>query len=133
MPTHHSMSIREEQVVFALTESRGNISKAALRLGVSRGTVYTWIKNSTACAEAVEDSRETCVDDIEDVLYTKAKKGEGWAVMFLLQGRGRKRGYGVTRQEVTGAEGGPLTHAEVVIALPDNGRGDSTAPREEGP
>ncbi len=131
MPTQHSMSLTEEMVVFALVESRGNQSKAAQRLGVSRGTVAAWIKRSEACAEAHHDSLETACDDIEDVLYNKAKKGEGWAVTFFLTGRARRRGYGTTRVEQTGADGGPVTHAEVVIALPDNGRGDSSAPPEE--
>src|SRR3954462_8222218 len=131
MPTYGSMSVTEAQVVFALTEARGNVSKAAQRLGLSRSTVHSWVRKSEAARAALDDARETAVDDIEDVLYSKAKKGEGWATMFFLQGRGRSRGFGTTRQEVTGADGGPLTTAEVVIAVPDNGRGDSSAPRED--
>jgi hypothetical protein len=57
--------------------------------------------------DALEDSRETTLDNAEDKLGLAVKKGEAWAICFLLKTQGKSRGY-VERIEQTGADGGAI-------------------------
>lgn len=92
-----------ERVAAVITQAHGNVSAAAAALGVSRQTIYRYIKRYATVAEALENARETMLDNVESVLYRKALEGEGWAVCFFLKTQGKKRGY-VERQEVAEVE-----------------------------
>ena len=96
-----------ERVIALIDEFKGNLSAVARSLGCARGTLYAYIKGKPTCQKALDNSRETMLDNVESVLYSKALAGEAWAVCFFLKTQGKSRGY-VERQEVTGADGGPV-------------------------
>lgn len=98
-----------EKVVEAIQGSRGILAAAARRLGCSRMTIYRYREKYPEVNAALEEERETLLDDAEDTLYDNAiKKGDTTSLIFLLKTIGKKRGY-VERQEVTGADGSALT------------------------
>lgn len=87
--------------------SSGNIAAIARKLGVSRGTVYNRIAESPTLQERLEDARESMIDNAESMLYKKAMEGSTAELLFFLKTQGKRRGY-TERQELTGADGGPL-------------------------
>lgn len=87
-----------------IEDKKGNIAAVARSLGVSRGTVYNWIDASAGCRQALDDARETMLDNAESILYEKVLQGSTPELLFFLKTQGKRRGY-VERSEVTGAEG----------------------------
>lgn len=84
----------------AIKGSQGIISKIARRLGVVHQTVTLRIKapGYEKCLEALENERDRLVDDAEKecrflVRQKKDLKAKGTMVKFVLQTRGRLRGY----------------------------------------
>ncbi len=96
-----------ESVTAAIRDMNGNISAVARRLGVCRQTVYNYIERHPSVKDVLTEARETMLDNAESALYRAVLNGEAWAVCFFLKTQGKSRGY-VERQEVTGADGGPL-------------------------
>jgi hypothetical protein len=85
----------------------GNCAAAARACGVTRPAVVLFVRRHPELAECLHDARETLVDDAESALYEAVLRGDAWAVCFALKTQGKKRGY-VERQELTGADGGPV-------------------------
>ncbi len=99
----------KEEMIGAIRGSRGVLAAAARRLGCDRKTVYNYMERHPEVKAAIEEERDTLLDDAEDTLYNNAiKKGDTTSLIFLLKTIGKRRGY-VERQEITGADGkGPI-------------------------
>jgi hypothetical protein len=115
----------------ALAKTRGIVSTAAEAANISRQTHYDWIKDDPEYKAAVDAINEATIDFVESKLMqlidgptrevitehgiTQLKDPPVTAAaIFYLKTKGKSRGY-VERQEITGAEGGP-----VQIIAPDN-------------
>ena len=96
------------QMIEALREKHGNLSAAARFLGCSRETVRRYISTYSTVQSVADEERETLIDFAENQLFQQVKDGNITAIIFTLKTIGKHRGY-VERQEVTGAEGKPLT------------------------
>jgi len=92
--------------------NKGNVAAIARRLGVSRGTVWNRCNESPTLMAALEDARESMLDNAESILYKKVLEGSTVELLFFLKTIGRNRGY-VERQELTGANGEPIKHQDV--------------------
>lgn len=119
----NAQRITNQAMVEALIASKGLISLAARRLGCSRQTIYNRAKRVQKVQQAIDDAREELVDIAELKLRDKIMDGEAWAVSLVLRTLGRNRGY-VERQEVTGADGGPVVvdderHTRALSTLAD--------------
>ena len=90
-----------------IEDKKGNIAAVARSLGVSRGTVYNWIDASAGCRQALDDARETMLDNAESILYEKVLQGSTPELLFFLKTQGKRRGY-VEQNEITGANGGEI-------------------------
>ena len=97
----------QEEVIDALEASHGLISPAARRLGCSRDTIRTYIEEYPEIARTKKDLREVVKDIGEDGLIAAAKRGEAWAICFLLKCIAKDRGY-VEKAEISGPGGGPV-------------------------
>src|SRR5512133_899404 len=100
--------LNAEKVIQKIHEVKGNLSMVARSFVMSRQTLYNYIKTRPTVQAAVEEARETMIDNVESALYSAALNGEAWAVCFFLKTQGKHRGY-VERQELTGADSGPVT------------------------
>jgi len=98
---------KAQELIQRIDEKRGNISAIARSFGVERATVYRWIENTATAKTALEDARETMIDNAESMLYKKVLEGSTAELIFFLKTQGRHRGY-VERAEVTGKDGGAL-------------------------
>lgn len=87
----------------------GNISAIARHLGVSRVTIYKRISESRQLADALNDARQTFVDEVESALYNNALEGNVTAQIFILKAHpiAKERGWS-ERSELTGRDGGAL-------------------------
>jgi len=98
-----------EQMIDALTKSKGMIAPAARSLRCSRNTVKRYLREYVTVEQAQKDEREAMTDTAELSLYNAVLRGEAWAVCFYLKTQGKRRGY-VERAEVTGKDGAPIEH-----------------------
>lgn len=113
--------IKTELIIQALKETHGMVSLAAERVGCAPKTIYARIKSVAAVREVLDTERSKMVDIAEMKLYSAIMTGESWAIALVLKTIGKDRGY-VERQELTGADGGPVKTEGRVIVLPDNHR-----------
>lgn len=95
------------EVENALRNTKGMVSVAARSLGMTRQALYNRIHKSTALQELIADEREAMTDTAELALHRAIVGGEAWAICFYLKTMGKSRGY-VERQEITGADSGPI-------------------------
>ena len=116
-----SPSVKTELIIQALKETRGMVSLAAERVGCAPKTIYARIKDVAAVREVLDTERSKMVDIAEMKLYSAIMAGESWAIALVLKTIGKNRGY-VERQELTGADGGPVQTESRVIVLPEKHR-----------
>lgn len=97
----------DEQIVEAMLKSCCVVVEAAKLLKVNRSSLSRRInshpKLKTACLGAFEE----VLDGAESELHKAIKAGNLRAVIFLLETRGKHRGY-ARRNELTGEDGGPI-------------------------
>lgn len=82
-----------EQMVSALTRSRGMVTIAAQLLGCNRQTIYNTAKQYPEVKDAIDGQRELGLDTAELKLLEAINKGQAWAICFYLKTQGKKRGY----------------------------------------
>lgn len=88
----------------AIRLKRGNISAVARSFDVSRNAIDNRINKSDVLKEALQEARNTMLDNAETALYDDALNGNTTALIFFLKTQGKSRGY-IERQEHTGADG----------------------------
>lgn len=83
----------QQQVIDALTESKGLITYAAERLHCVPNTVDNYCDRYPRVRAARDAGRRRQLDVAEAKLFEAIGTGEGWAITFLLRTIGRGRGY----------------------------------------
>ena len=96
-----------ERIIECLRETNGLVSLAAKRVPCAISTINERRKRVQAVQRVIDECREELVDLGELALRAAIIRGEPWAVGFALKTLGKSRGY-VERQEVTGADAGPI-------------------------
>ena len=81
------------QIKDAFLETGGNVVLSAKRLGVTSATIYSRLHKSKELRVALEEARETQLDEADYQLQQAVKMGAPWAIQFTLRTLGRKRGY----------------------------------------
>ena len=100
-----------DEIKEQIERTKGNVSAVARAFDVDRRFIYNWIQDSPTLIQALEDSRERMVDDAESILYKRVVTDQDMqAVMYVLNNmkQAKNRGWG-PKQEIAGADGGPLT------------------------
>jgi hypothetical protein len=93
--------------VKAIKESKGFVTQAAKSLGISRRQLHNIINNHPTVKEALEDAREAMKDFAEGKMFQGISDGNPTLIIFYAKTQMKDRGY-VERQEITGADGGPI-------------------------
>jgi 3'-phosphoadenosine 5'-phosphosulfate sulfotransferase len=119
MPRPHKPKYTTEQIVDALRQTHGLISKAAERLNCSTSTIYERKLGSKAIQQAIDECRDEIIDYAELALRSAVLERQPWAVALVLRTIGRKRGY-YESHEVT------IPQA-IVLSWDDGKRPDATA------
>ena len=101
------MAITAQQAINAIKDSRGFVTTIAKRLGCTRGNVYALMHKYPTIKAAIEEEREGLKDFVEGKLFEQINEGNMTGIIFFLKTQAKDRGY-VERQEITGADGGPI-------------------------
>lgn len=96
--------ISKEMFLEALREKLGIVSLACKQVGISKQVFDTWCEEDSDFVEAVRQCDEVVLDFTEAKLYEKISKGDAKLICFLLETKGKRRGYGKRKEneEVTG-------------------------------
>jgi predicted transcriptional regulator len=105
-----------EQCAEALRKSGGFASGAAKMLGISEGALSQRIKKSEKLRQVKTEIEEFYLDLAETKLIAKIRNEDLGAICFYLKCKGKQRGY-VERQEITGANGSPITAKNINIEM----------------
>lgn len=97
----------KKEIIAALVASKGMVYVAARKLNCVAQTIYNYAEKYPEVKQVMQQERGLMVDIAEIALYKALQNGEPWAVSLTLKTIGKDRGY-TERQEITGADGGPL-------------------------
>lgn len=102
-------TVQKKERYLAQRHRRLAVTKAARAARVNRAQIYRWRAADPAFAEADDLKREEALDELEDSLYQRGKKGDTTAAIFLLKSQ-RRATYGdVSRHEISGAVAAAVT------------------------
>ncbi len=87
-----------KQVIGALQDAKGYVSKTAGILRCSPQTVYNYANRHPTIQQAWDDIREARHDSVESALAGRIAAGDTTAIIFYLKTQVKQRGY-VERQE----------------------------------
>jgi len=89
----NGVKISSDLIAEALRKTRGNIARAADKIGITRSTLHSRINKEPDLKAIVDECRERFLDDTEDVFQNKVLSGDTVSLLFALKTLGRKRGY----------------------------------------
>lgn len=103
------VKITAEKWINAVKGTRGQITRIANKLQVSRQSVYVYMEKSPKAKEIYEAESERPFDVAEDILHEKLLEKDVGVAKTLLFGhkRGKERGYGHT-QDINLTQDKPL-------------------------
>jgi hypothetical protein len=90
-----------ERIIAALNETRGFLTMAAPRAGVSYRTIKRYVHDFPTVKRAMEEAHESITDGAESALFDAIKEGNITAIIFYLKTQGKGRGY-VEKSEIAG-------------------------------
>jgi hypothetical protein len=94
------MAVRIAFIIEQIKLNRGNLAAVGRACRISRQSVFERVARSVPAQRALEEARQTMLDDAENTLYERALAGNTAELIFFLKTQGKMRGY-VERQEVT--------------------------------
>lgn len=106
-----------EAVCEAITLERGLLQDVALRLGVSRSVLRTYIGERPTCSQALKEAREAMGDVAERKLFELIEAGDVRCIMYYLSTVHKARGYGVKRDDSL-FENRPQVTAINIVSVP---------------
>lgn len=99
--------LKADQMIAAIKEAQGFVTKAADILGVSRNTFYTYLRKYKTVQQVLDDTREKRNEWVEGKLMKQINEDNLTAIIFYLKTQGKHLGY-VERQEFAGVKEQPL-------------------------
>jgi len=88
-----------QELIKAITESHGNVTHAAGKVGVCRQTLAKWIKEDEELSKAHHSTKESFKDKAETMLQTKVLQGDNTCLIFYLKTQAKDRGY-IEKQQI---------------------------------
>jgi hypothetical protein len=116
------MALSVKKAAKALMEHDGVVLYAAEACGVSRQYFNKFMRQHPELEEVREEAGEVLLDIGDKHISKEMRAGNTKVVLWYQERKGKNRGYS-TRQEQTGADGGPLEFEAVErrIVDPENG------------
>lgn len=100
----------------ALGETFGHIGRACDKAGIHRRSHNRWANKDPEYERAVYELGQIVIDDAELMLMSQVNKGDTRAIIFLLNTKGKDRGW-VEKQEVAHTTEDPL---KIEVNIPDD-------------
>ena len=108
-------SVTREEVLSAISGSKGLILNIEKKLGCTRSCIQEWIDKDPVIKQEIKDEQEREKDMVMDNLIEDAKNGDKFARKLFLEAQARDRGFG-DKLEISGANGQPLVVLHAVTA-----------------
>ena len=96
--------VTAKQMILAIEEAQGYVTKAVSILDISRTSFYTYLKRYPTVQQAMDDAREQRHEWVESKLMKAIKNDNLTAIIFYLKTQAKHMGY-VERQELAGVDG----------------------------
>ena len=113
----------------ALIKTRGNVTKTAESIGMTREALHARIAKDEDLQAALSEAREIRLDRAEKIVEDHLDRNDLGAAKFVLSRLGRHRGWG-EKVEVSGQM---TQRTEIVLLeIPDNKRGVKTIANGNG-
>ena len=96
--------VTAKQMIAAIEEAQGYVTKAVSILGISRTSFYNYLKRYPTVQQAMDDAREQRHEWVESKLMKAIKADNLTAIIFYLKTQAKHMGY-VERQELAGVDG----------------------------
>lgn len=91
---HAGIPFNKDQILSLITKFRGNLSKIADSIGGNRGSIRQYIDRHDDLKQALADSRERWIDDVEESVLQRAVETQDTALQcFVLKTQGKQRGW----------------------------------------
>lgn len=87
--------LKKRDFLKELSAVLGIVSIACDNFGISRQTFYRWKREDVEFSNAVADIAERSIDYVESCLVKGIREGDARLIMFYLNNKGKKRGYGL--------------------------------------
>lgn len=93
------IAVQKEYALKVLQKNFGNVSLTCETIGISRFEFYKWRKDDPEFNKAVEDINEFSLDMVESAMMKSIfEEGNSRLIMFYLNSKGKKRGYGLKNE-----------------------------------
>ena len=83
----------EQEILEAIQDTGGIINKIAQKLNCDWHTADKYISKYESSKIALQDERQTLIDDSENVIRNAVRSGDVQSAKFVLTTLGKKRGY----------------------------------------
>jgi len=96
--------IAKGAVLEAMEKTMGIVTTSCKAVGISRTIFYRWKEEDKDFAKKVSEVMNLRLDFLENELLSRIQKkepGSNTLIMYELNNRGRERGYGIERIDVT--------------------------------
>lgn len=110
------MKVSQDELLKAIERHGGCVNQIAREYKMTSNGLRKRLRENPELAEAVQEARETLIDEAEAGLRKAVKQQKPWALKLVLTTIGAKRGYGHRLQVESDMR------ARIIIKLPDNGR-----------
>ncbi len=93
------IAVQKKYALKVLRKNFGNVTLTCDAIGISRFEVYKWRKDDPEFNNAVEEINEVSLDMVEGVMMKAIlEDGNARLIMFYLNSKGKKRGYGLKNE-----------------------------------
>ena len=99
-------------------KSLGDITTTCKEIKISRWTFYAWLEKDKKFKQEIEEQDNVNLDFAENCLKKKMRDGDTRAIIFFLESKGKKRGYGNSIDVTT--NGKAITHEPITIEVIDS-------------
>jgi hypothetical protein len=103
------LEIDKERIKIALTNNYGNVTKASIDLNVDSAVLFRKIVSDKELSGHMDMVEQSLTDLAIDVIRAKLEEGNERVAMFILETKGKDRGYNKKIiKEVTGKDGAAI-------------------------
>lgn len=110
--------LKEKELLEAIKDSYGLVTKVAEKLHCSWATADRAIKESEMASRAMQDENEKLLDFAEGQAIKRMKDGDGVMIRFYLATKGKKRGY-TYEEKLEADESAEDSNINVICDTPD--------------
>lgn len=108
---------KKKRFIEVYFKTLGDITTTCKEIKISRWTFYSWVEKDKKFKQEIEEQDNINLDFAENCLKKKMSDGDTRAIIFYLESKGKKRGYGKNIDVTT--NGKSITHEPIIVKIID--------------